>query len=112
LHKTQDKLEAGSTMAASPLDDIFELLTLATHLEDAKENRVEAATKVCVSLRDCEQQFLLSTTDTSSDFGVVRSADAAALNARLNSIGTNTISFFSFYLLSSILLHTYVMDTL
>jgi hypothetical protein len=37
-------------MSAAPslLDEVFELLTLATHLEEAKENRVEAATKVCV----------------------------------------------------------------
>jgi hypothetical protein len=33
---------------SSLLDEVFELLTLATHLEEAKENRVEAATKVCV----------------------------------------------------------------
>jgi hypothetical protein len=39
------------TMSASSslLDEVFELLTLATHLEEAKEHRVEAATKVCIS---------------------------------------------------------------
>jgi hypothetical protein len=37
-------------MSASLLDDIFELLKLATHLEEANENRVEAATKVCIVL--------------------------------------------------------------
>jgi hypothetical protein len=38
-------------MSASPslLDEVFELLTLATHLEEVKDNRVEAATKVCIS---------------------------------------------------------------
>jgi hypothetical protein len=34
--------------SSSLLDEVFELLTVATHLEETEENRVEAATKVCV----------------------------------------------------------------
>jgi hypothetical protein len=92
-------------MSASLLDDIFELLKLATHLEEAKENRVEAATKVCVSSAS-EQQYLISTT-----------VHKQRLKARLNSrratvvvksiikyVGTDTISFLSFSLLYSFLL--------
>jgi hypothetical protein len=62
-----------STMSALLLDDVFELLTLATHLEETKESRVEAVTKVCASER--------------LHVGVVRSADGNLLtwNARLNS---------------------------
>lgn len=112
-------------MSASPslLDEIFELLGLATHLEDSKENRVEAATKVRVTETASSSQ-LPAFCNRGSDFGVI-SQETAVLNAihdltlseqiRSHSFPfLDTISFTSFLcsLLSSILLHTYCTNQL